>query len=567
MKNKDFDNIDKLAQNAFENFEVEFDPMDWADLQSKLRTETSIDQVAKDALEDYKVPFDNKDWIRLEKQLDKERDLVPHIWWLKSAEAGVMALLLFTIFNVTSSNQPPHTHSTENYDRTTTLTPSSIFDNNNKTTKDKNSTFQIKEKDATTPTSQPGEPQAFNEQANTNSSNPTIVANASSDNNSNNNHFKTNQLATASKPNRPNSTAVTNLTTDDKNTSTVLTTRFKGNEIPNQTNNNGFTGKDGTANKLRTKTTKYATNNLQGIENAAAENNASEENNTLAENNATEKGIVSEEDNTPANNNATEENNTIQETIAIGDAGENITRNVFSVRQIPTLDVKEGIKTTDPIFELKRAKLELPFRGKNYVGAVASIGSNFATNMGGTSIGYGAGLTFTSEFSRKISLKTGAVIAYNKYDLNEVLLIEKVDGSAQEINQSKTSHLVIVQIPLDVQYTFFQSDQWKIYGTAGIVANIISSRTYTGTQMSATNGISLKEDLNSNNFERGTFEGGKLDQNAFLSIGGGLGLERQLGDKISLYILPTYRHGITPSGADKDHISSFSVSIGIKTAL
>ncbi|MFT5647996.1 MAG: hypothetical protein ACI976_002692 [Aureispira sp.] len=558
MKNKDFDNIDKLAQNAFENFEVEFDPMDWADLQSKLRTETSIDRVAKDALEDYKVPFDKKDWIRLEKQLDKERDLVPHIWWLKSAEAGVMALLLFTIFNVTSSNQPPHTHSTENYDRTTTLTPSSIFDNT--TTKDKNSTFQIQEKDAATPTSETGEPQAFNEQANTNSSNPTILANASSDNNSNNNSFKTNQLATASKPNRSNSTAVTNTTTDDKRTSTVLTTRFKGNEIPNQTNDNGFTGKDGTANTLST-TTKYATNNLQGIENAAAENNATEENNTLAKNNATEKGLAIQEDNT------TTENNAIQENVAIRKVGEDITRSLFSVLQISTLDVKEGIKTTDPIFELKRAKLELPFRGKNYVGAIASIGSNFATNMGGTSIGYGAGLTFTSEFSHKISLKTGAIIAYNKYDLNEVLLIDKIDGNTQEINQSKTSHLVIIEIPLDVQYTFFQSDQWKIYGTAGIVANIISSRTYTGTQLSATNGISLKEDLNSNNFERGAFEGGKLGQNAFLSIGGGLGLERQLGDKISLYILPTYRHGITPSGAGKDHISSFSVNIGIKTAL
>ena len=521
MKNKDFDNIDKLAQNAFENFEVEFDPMDWVDLQSKLHTESSIDRVAKDALEDYKVPFDKKDWIRLEKQLDKERDLVPHIWWLKSAEAGVMALLLFTIFNVTYSNQTPHTHSTENYDRTTTLTPSSIFDNAT-TTKDQNSTFQIKEKDAATPTNQSGEPQAFNEQANTNGSNPTILANASSDNHSKNNSFNTNQLATASKTNRSNSTAVTNTTTDDKNASTVLTTRFKGNEIPNQTTNNGSTGKDGTVNTLSSTTDKEVTNNLLGIENAAAEDNATEE---------------------------------------------NVTRSVFSVLQIPTLEVKEGIKTTDPIFELKKAKLELPFRGKNYVGAVASIGSNFATSMGGTSVGYGAGLTFTSEFSRKMSLKTGAIIAYNKYDLNEVLLIDQIDGNTQEINQSKTSHLVIIEIPLDVQYTLFQSDKWKIYGTAGIVANIISSRTYTGAQISATNGISLKEDLNSNNFERGAFEGGKLEQNAFLSIGGGLGLERQLGDKISLYILPTYRHGITPSGTGKDHISSFSVNIGIKTAL
>lgn len=522
MKNKDFDNIDKLAQDAFENFEVEFDPMDWVDLQSKLRTESSIDHVAKDALEDYKVPFDKKDWIRLEKQLDKERDLIPHIWWLKSTEVGVMALLLFTIFNLRPCNETPHTHSNENYDRTTTLTPSSII-NDATTNKDQNSTFQIQEKDAATSNNILEEPQAINEPTNSNSSNPTLLADASSDNNSTKNSFNANPFVAVAKTNPSNSTTVTNTTTDDKNTSTVLTTRFKGNEVPNQTNNNGFTGKDGTANTLSTTTDKDVTNNLTGIENAAAKNSTTEE--------------------------------------------EDLTRSVFSILQIPVLDIKDGVKTTDPIFEIKRAKLELPFKGKSYIGAVASIGSNFGTSMGGTSVGYGAGLTFTNELSRKMALKTGAVIAYNKYDLNEVILIDKIDGNTQEINQSKTSHLVLIEIPLDLQYTFFQSDKWKIYGTAGIVANIISSRTYTGSQISATNGISLKEDLNSNNFERGTFEGGQFNQNAFLSIGGGLGLERQLGDKISLYILPAYRHGITPSGSGKDYISSFSVNIGIKTAL
>jgi len=520
MKNKDFDNIDKLAQNAFENFEVEFDPMDWADLQSKLRTESSIDQVAKDALTDYKVPFDKKDWVRLEKQLDKERNLVPHIWWFKGAEAGVMALLLFTIFNVTYCDKTPDTHSNQNYDRTTTLIPSSIFDNAT-TPKEKNSTFQIKEQDASVSSNDLEEPQAFKEQAKTKNSNPTILANLSSDNPSTNNSFNRTSFATASKTNRSNSTAVTNTTTDDKQTSTVLTTRFKGNEVPNQTNN-GFTGEDGAANKLRTTTDKEGTNNLTGIENTATKNKAT---------------------------------------------NVDITRSAFSVLQISTLDTKDGIQTTDPIFELKKAKLELPFKGKNYVGAVACIGSNFATNMGETSIGYGAGLTFSSEILRNVALNAGAVIAYNKYDLNEVILIDQIDGYTQEINQSKTSHLVIVQIPLDVQYTFFQSDKWKIYGTAGLVANIISSRTYSGAQISATNGMSLKEDLNSNNFERGVLEGGQFGQNVFLSIGGGLGLERQLGDKISLYILPVYRQGITPSGTGKDHISCFSVNIGIKTAL
>lgn len=521
MKNKDFDNIDKLAQEAFENFEVEFNPMDWADLQSKLRTESSIDQVAKEVLEDYEVPFDKKDWIRLEKQLDKERDLFPHIWWLKSTEVGVMALLFFTIFNLTSTNQTPPAHSNKNYDRTTTLTPSSIFDNVTTKNKDQNSTFQIQEKEAAS-TNNLEEPQALEEQANINSSQPTIVADASSDNNLTNNSFTPNQFATTAKTNRLNVATVTNTTIDKKKTSAVLKTRFKGNEVPNQTNN-GFTGKDGTVNTLSITTGNGVTNGLTGIENTAAEENSTTENDKE--------------------------------------------RSVFSILQIPVLDAKKGIETTDPIFKLKKVKLELPFKGKNYIGAAAIVGSNFATSMGGTSVGYGAGLTFINEFSHKMALSTGATIAYQKYDLNEVILIDKIDGNTQEMNQSKTSHLVLIEIPLDLQYTFFQSDKWKIYGTVGLAANIIGSRSYTGTQTFATNGITLKEDLNSNNFERGAFEGGQLNQNIFLSVGGGLGLERQLGDKISLYILPMYRHGITPSGTGKDYISSFSVNIGIKTAL
>ncbi|WMX16380.1 outer membrane beta-barrel protein [Aureispira sp. CCB-E] len=519
MKNKDFDNIDKLAQEAFENFEVEFDPMDWADLQNKLRTESSIDQVAKDALEDYEVPFDKNDWIRLEKQLDKERDLLPHIWWLKSTEVGVMALLLFTLFNL-NSNQTPHTHSNQNYDQTTTLTPSADLDNAT-TNKDQNSTFQMPEKDASTLSNDINAPQAFHESA------TTTVGKASSDNfsdNSSNNNpsFDTPSLA-ATKTKESNLSRATNVVTDDNQTSSVVTTASNSNEVPNQTNNNGSTGEDGTANTLNATTNHDVTNKLTGIENTTKRNETEKETN----------------------------------------------RSRFSILQIPTLDVKGGIKTTDPIFELKKAKLELPFKGKSYIGAVARIGSNFATSMGGTSVGYGAGLTFTNELSRKFALKTGAMVAYNKYDVNEVLLIDNklIDGRVYEIDQSKTSHLVILEVPVDVQYTFFQSEKWKIYATAGIVANVISSRTYTGSQTSNANGISLKEDLNSNNFDRGAFEGGLINQNAFLSVGGGLGLERQLGDKISLYILPSYRHAVTPSGANKDYISSFSVNIGIKTAL
>ncbi|BDS13383.1 porin family protein [Aureispira anguillae] len=513
MKNKDFDNIDKLAQDAFEQFEVEFDPMDWMDMQSKLRAESSIDQMAKDALKDYEAAFDKRDWRRLEKQLDKKKNLYPHVWWLKGAEIGVMTLLLFTIFNLTT-NKNHHNHSNQNYDKTTTLTPSSSSDFS--TTKHNDSeVFPIKERATQDPSSKVAKgssPQAMLER-NEASSHPGQMEGAQK-------RLAQNSLIHPTKVNNY-----------ENSSSLVENQELSNNEVPNQTTS-GFTGKDGTIVSSNSTTngdqndpSTLFSNDLARIENTATSANISDNDKTM--------------------------------------------RSMFSILEIPTIELTEGIKTTDPIFELKKAKLELPYNCKSYLGGVVVVGANFATSLGGTSVGYGAGLTMDSELSPRIAIKTGLIASYKKYELNELITLDKtsVDGKIYEIDQSKTTNLLVLEIPLEVQYTFFKNEKWKIYATAGLVANIISSRTYNGFQKTNANGLSISTEINSSNYERGAFEGGDFTKNTFLSVGGGLGLERQLGDKISLYILPSYRHALTTTGSDKDLIHSFGVNIGIKTAL
>ena len=48
MNRKDFDPIDKIARDALNNFEVEFDPANWDKMQNKLQEEYSVDKTFKD---------------------------------------------------------------------------------------------------------------------------------------------------------------------------------------------------------------------------------------------------------------------------------------------------------------------------------------------------------------------------------------------------------------------------------------------------------------------------------------------------------------------------------------
>lgn len=542
MKNKDFDNIDKLAKSAFDQFEVEFDPMDWVDMQSKLRAEKSIDQVAKSALKGYEVPFDVKDWRRLEKQLDRRKNLYPHVWWLKSAEVGVVALLLLTMFNLTT-DKINYNHSNQNYGNTTTLTPSSDLNKTSNTVvqEQDRKLFQIENQEVRPHYKGINNPQAVL----TDDEQHSALANAS---NSKNN-VSNNSLATTNRKNSNNTSigqslintnsivAATAGAVDNRqnnNTSIVENEGLNDNEIPNQ-NHNDFTGEDGIV-----RTTNSTTHD-------GDHNSSSLFSNDLAKvENTTTNSILDKETKT----------------------------SVFSTLKIPVLSSKKGIKTTDPIFELKKAKLELPYGCKTYIGAVGIIGANLDTKMGGTSVGYGVGLTLDSELSRKFGIRTGLITSFKKYNIQnlEKQYKDGLDGPTLAGEKYHTSNLVILEIPLDLQYTFFENEKWKIYATVGLSANMIASRTYQGsedTQIGGPNGgLAIRTFANSALYERGLFEkGGQFDKNVFLSVGGSIGLERQLGEKISLYILPSYRHAITPSGMNSDFIHSFGVNIGVKTSL
>lgn len=512
------DHIDKLAKNAFEGFEVELNSSHWADFQQKLKAESAIDKIAKETLQDYEVPFDIRDWNRLEQLLDKKERIAPFIWWFKTAEVGIVALSLLAVFNICPKNNSNSSDSLQKqkYANNSTLNTASTTNNN---------LISLQESIADNSQIINNSSKKIDERSGTNA-----------EQNSGSNNQKTSTQKTTIALNQAQLSRSTNKksnTTGSKNKNTKTVDLGKNNDV-NSNNNSIFNGSN-------------------DLKNSALGDNAKEEN--IAAN--TSENKFSNISNTDISN-------------AIDNAAlkEDFISKKHSINDILAIDFKNNrLKNTDPLFEIKRQKQILPFRCRIYLGAVATIGVNFAPSLGGTSIGYGLGFTMDTELSPIFALKTALIFSYKGFEENETLLLDKtlVDGNIYKIDKNLTTHLSVVEIPLDFQYIFFQDEKWKLYGTAGISLNMIAGRLYTGKQSTNYQGLSVSTNINTNDYESGLFEGGQFTQNVFLSVGAGLGVERKLGRTISLYILPTYRHAVMPIGAD--FMSSFNVSIGLKTVL
>lgn len=191
--------------------------------------------------------------------------------------------------------------------------------------------------------------------------------------------------------------------------------------------------------------------------------------------------------------------------------------------------------------------------------------------------GYGGGILV--DFKRnRWAFQTGGIYSFKRYIPNTpVLLFQTVDYYVKEdfhgIQQD------ILQIPLTLNYYFKNTGNWRMYGGLGIAGHFITSSvyefryTYTPTfNLAAPNPPSegetpsLKEEKD---FPEGLFDGGSLSDNFYLTANLGLGIERYLSGRTSIFLQPNYQHYLMEKGigTNKDKIYSFSLFLGARVGL
>ena len=186
-------------------------------------------------------------------------------------------------------------------------------------------------------------------------------------------------------------------------------------------------------------------------------------------------------------------------------------------------------------------------------------------------LGYGGGINVALEYGRW-ELGSGLTYSAKQYDPRQVGFIT---GSLQQGYNGEVLReiqLNIFSIPLNARYNFIHNDRWRSYFVVGSALQVATDATYFITSLHLPNATTapLPEPNSSqiNNTPQGFLQGGSLRQNGFVTANFGLGIERIVSNRISLFVQPTYQHSIGyfsgGFGPDRDRINTMSIWMGVR---
>jgi hypothetical protein len=196
-------------------------------------------------------------------------------------------------------------------------------------------------------------------------------------------------------------------------------------------------------------------------------------------------------------------------------------------------------------------------------------------------LGYGGGLLLGIELSRRWELELGAAYAARQYPVG-IIYIEGSLGTGLQGNELQATELNIINLPLHLRYNFFYRSNWRAYALAGAAMQVVFQSNYYAAQVPAFEYRPIimpiepapgDENIIAQLRREGVawFEGGSFQENAYLSANLGLGVERYVGTRWSVFAQPTLQYSLhyynDGLGPNKDLINSLSLWFGARVRL
>ncbi len=202
-------------------------------------------------------------------------------------------------------------------------------------------------------------------------------------------------------------------------------------------------------------------------------------------------------------------------------------------------------------------------------------------------LGYSGGLTF-SWGNKKWEVESGLIYSAKKYlpfNLSEIdySLTEGLSGEGL-----KSFEYDMVAIPLNIRRQFITDGKWRFYATAGVSLNTVMQADYFFTSPAQPrpvgppnsfappippNNNGTKAGVDKRAFTKGVFQGGSISQNSFFTANIGMGLERYISHRTSLYAQPQYQHSFLNLiedggiGPFQDKINTMRLIFGMRVKL
>ncbi len=195
---------------------------------------------------------------------------------------------------------------------------------------------------------------------------------------------------------------------------------------------------------------------------------------------------------------------------------------------------------------------------------------SYATLSAGYTGGFSVGV-------QKGRLEIGTAIHYSSIKYSPKQNVEYT-GSLQRglVGEGlKSAQLNILSIPLNINYTYAYAGKWQLYALAGGSANMAVVNHFDTKKFSVGSSRgSLDPRIPDPHPEpspsyNGVFEGGSLQDNLYFTVNLGLGAERYLTPRWSVFVQPVYQHSVFANGIGpkSDRFNTFSIFAGAKATL
>lgn len=264
-------------------------------------------------------------------------------------------------------------------------------------------------------------------------------------------------------------------------------------------------------------------------------------------------------------------------------SGKNINRNTVLLAKIDNPDIKllENGKFKLPALATFLKKKKGTFRYNIFAATDANyiyepyielLNYGQATRAG--ALGYGGGMTAAYKKGRW-QIELGGIYTFKRYNPNigtNIFFIKK-DSDIEVKEDLKAIQLDLLQVPLNFQYYFLNRNKWRMYSTAGLTLNMVTTAVY---EIETSEKVLLapappggggpdKSLRNSEEFNKGILDGGKFAENQFLSASLGFGVERSISARWSLFFQPNYQQYLSKKGLGPNRVKINSMSFYLGT--
>ncbi len=205
------------------------------------------------------------------------------------------------------------------------------------------------------------------------------------------------------------------------------------------------------------------------------------------------------------------------------------------------------------------------------------IGGEEIPSLNRYAVGYSGGISLGVGLER-FEVETGLVYTSKRYQPIEVQFVAGNVEKGFRNEAFKFFEFNSLTVPVNIRYNVIDKPKWRVYAFAGGAAHFNAYAYYhVGPPELSDENRDLTNTFGGRNsvieqLERGLADGifqeGAFRENAYLSVNGGLGLERSVGDRWSFFTQSNYQHTLLYEdgglGPFKDIIHSISISTGLK---